>query len=179
MRLTRAKWFGPLIAAAIVAGGCGGSSGDETSATTQWFDDVCSAVTTWQQSISEVGASLKENPSKDALGSAFEDAKDATNTLTDDLRAAGKPDTQAGDQAEQTLDTLGTELDDGVAKMEDAVEGVSTVNDVLTAVSVVSDTLATMGTQIKSTVDELRGLDPEGELQSAFDQSDACAALKT
>ncbi len=174
--MIRAKWFAPLVGAALLAAGCGG--GDETSATTKWFDNVCGAVTTWQDSITAAGQSLRDNPSKDGVESAYADVKDATNTLGDDLKAAGKPDTQSGDKAKQELDTLGTQLEDGVATMEDAVAGVSTVNEALTAVSAVSGTLATMGTQVKTTVDNLRTLDPEGELQSAFDEADACAPLK-
>jgi hypothetical protein len=160
----------------MLAAGCGGS---DESATTKWFDNVCSAVTAWQDSITEAGQSLKNNPSKEGLESAFTDAKDATSTLSDDLKSAGKPDTEAGDQAKQALDTLGTQLDDGVTKMQDSVDGVSTVNEALTAVSAVSGTLATMGTQIQSTVDDLRTLDTEGELQTAFNEADSCAPLRS
>jgi hypothetical protein len=173
----RATRLAPLIGAAVLAAGCGG--GNETSATTDWFNNVCGSITTWQDSITAAGQSLKDNPSKDGLESAYADAKDATSTLADDLKSAGKPDTQAGDQAKQELDTLATQLDDGVAQMQDAVGGVSTVNEALTAVSAVSGTLATMGTQVKSTVDNIRALDSQGELQSAFDQADACAPLKS
>lgn len=168
--------FAPLVGAAMLAAGCGGS---DESATTKWFDNVCSAVTSWQDSVTTAGQSLKDNPSRDGLESAFSDAKDATSTLADDVRSAGKPDTQSGDQAKQALDTLGTQLDDGVAKMQDAVDGVSTVNEALAAVSAVSGTIATMGTQVKSTVDDLRTLDANGELQSAFDEAGACAPLKS
>jgi methyl-accepting chemotaxis protein len=174
--LTRATWFAPLVGAALLAAGCGGS---DESATTKWFDNVCSAVTTWQDSISGAGQSLKNNPSKAGLESAFTDAKDATSTLSDDLESAGKPDTDSGEQAKEALDTLGTQLDDGVTKMQDSVGGVSTVNEALTAVSAVSGTLATMSTQIKSTVDNLRTLDAKGELQTAFNEADSCAPLKS
>jgi hypothetical protein len=160
----------------MLAAGCGGS---DESATTKWFDNVCSAVTTWQDSITEAGQSLRNNPSKEGLESSFTDAKDATTTLSDDLKSAGKPDTEAGDQAKQALDALGTQLDDGVSKMQDSVDGVSTVNEALTAVSAVSGTLATMGTQIQSTVDDLRTLDTKGELQTAFNEADSCAPLRS
>jgi hypothetical protein len=174
--LTRATWFAPLVGAALLAAGCGGS---DESATTKWFDNVCSAVTTWQDSIASAGQSLKTNPSKAGLESAFTDAKDATSTLSDDLKSAGTPDTESGQQAKDELDTLGTQLDDGVTKMQDSVGGVTTVNQALTAVSAVSGTLATMSTQIKSTVDDLRTLDAKGELQTAFNEADSCAPLKS
>jgi hypothetical protein len=63
--------------------------------------------------------------------------------------------------------------------MQDSVDGVSTVNQALTAVSAVSGTLATMGTQIQSTVDDLRTLDAKGELQTAFNEADSCAPLRS
>jgi hypothetical protein len=174
--MIRVTWFAPLIGAAILAAGCGGS---DESATTKWFDSVCSAVTTWQDSITKAGQSLKDNPSKEGLESAFTDTKDATSNLSDDLKSAGKPDTESGEQAKEALDALGTQLDDGVTQMQDSVDGVSTVNEALTAVSAVSGALATMGTQIQSTVDDLRTLDAQGELQKAFDEADSCAPLKS
>jgi hypothetical protein len=172
----RATWFPPLMGAALLAAGCGGS---DESATTKWFNSVCSAVTTWQDSITQAGQSLRNNPSKEGLESAFTDAKDATTSLSDDLKSAGTPDTESGEQARQALDTLGTQLDDGVAKMQDSVDGVSTVNQALTAVSAVSGTLATMGTQIQTTVDDVRTLDAQGELQQAFNEADSCAPLRS
>ena len=174
--MVRATWLAPLIGAALLAAGCGGSS---ESATTKWFDNVCGAVTSWQDSITQAGQTLKDNPTRDGVESAYGDAKDATNTLADDLKSAGKPDTQAGDQAKQELDTLAGELGDGVSQMEDAVKGVSSVSEALTAVSAVSGTLATMSTEISTTVDNLRNLDTQGELQKSFNEADACAPLRS
>jgi hypothetical protein len=175
--MIRATLFAPLIGAAFVAAGCGGGSNE--SATTKWFNNVCGAVTTWQDSITQAGQTLKDSPTKNGVESAYNDAKDATNTLADDLKSAGKPDTQAGGQAKQELDTLAGELGDGVSQMEDAVRGVSSVNEALTAVSAVSGTLATMSTEISTTIDNLRNLDAQGELQTSFNEADSCSSLQS
>ena len=44
-------------------------------------------------------------------------------TFADDLKALGKPDTEAGQQAKSELDTLAGELNTDVAKVKSAVDG--------------------------------------------------------
>ena len=50
-RLSLAVAVAAVAALALVAAGCGSDSG--TSATTQWADDLCTAVDTWRDDISE------------------------------------------------------------------------------------------------------------------------------
>ena len=61
-----------------------------------------------------------------------------------------------------------------MATIENAVKGASGISGVLTAVSSATVTLATMGTEVKTTVADLQGLDAKGELKSAFANSSAC-----
>ncbi len=98
-------------------------------------------------------------------------------TLTSDLKGLGKPDTQGGQQAKESLDQLSTSLQQNVATIETAVTGVSGARGVLGAVSTATGTFATMRTQVKTTVTDLRGLDAKGELKSAFASSSACNSL--
>lgn len=173
------KAFGyaaPLVAAVALAAGCGGSDDGGASATTQWADSVCSAITTWQSAVTDAVESVKASPSRDSVENAVGDVKDATQTLGDDLDKAGKPDTSSGDQVKETLDELRSNLDDDVGKIEDAVDNASDTG-VMTAVSTVSATLATMSTQISSAVDKLKQVDAEGELRSAFSDAEACSSL--
>jgi archaellum component FlaC len=172
-----------LLSGVMLAAGCGGSddnSSSESSSPTEWADSLCSAVSTWTGSMSSAGDELEQNGlSEDALDNAVDDVKSATDTLLDDIGDLGKPDTQAGDQAQESLEQLSTDLEQNVDSIEAAVKDVSSLSEVLQAAPAVSASLATMDTQVRSTVKELGGLDPKGELKSAFEQASACDNLSS
>ncbi len=173
----RALVAATVVAAALLAAGCG-SSGSDTTPTATWADGLCSAITTWTSSIKAIADTVKGGDlSKDTLTSAVDQAKSATKTFTDDLDNLGKPDTQAGQQAKDSVDQLSTDLNADMTKVQDAVDGASGVSGVISAVSVISSTLVTAGNQVSSTVSGLQGLDAKGELESAFKQSSSCTAL--
>ena len=120
---------------------------------------------------------MKSDPTKSGLQTAAGDAKSATETLASDLKGLGKPDTPAGQQAQDSLDQLSTSLQQNVTTIENAVKGASGVSGVLTAVPTVTATFATMGTEVKTTFTDLQGLDAKGELKTAFTNSSACNTL--
>ena len=91
---------------------------------------------------------------------------------------AGKPDTESGDRAKETIDELRSNLTAGLDAIENAIDDASGTG-VLAAVSTVSATLASMQTQIRSAVDELEQLDVAGELRSAFSDAEACSSLRS
>ena len=167
----------------FLAAGCGSSGGGSTATTTSasatetWASGVCSSITTWQAAIKSAAGSVKSDPTKSGLQTAAGDAKSATETLASDLKELGKPDTPAGQQAQDSLDQLSTSLQQNVTTIEDAVKGASGVSGVLTAVPTVTATFATMGTEVKTTFTDLQGLDAKGELKSAFTSSSACDSL--
>jgi hypothetical protein len=168
------------MAAAVLVAGCGGSadSSGDTTATGAWADGLCSAITTWTSSISSIGDTLKAgNLSQESLTSAVDDAKKATETFTSDLEGLGRPDTEAGQQAKDSVDQLSTEIKADLATIEDAVNGASGVSGVVNAVSVISTTLVTAGQQVSSTITGFQDLDAKGELESAFKQSSSCDKL--
>ena len=163
----------------FVAAGCGSSGGGSTtttsaSATETWASGVCSSITTWQAAIKSAAGSVKSNPTKSGLQTAAGGAKSATEALASDLKGLGKPDTQAGQQAKDSLDQLSTSLQKDVTTIENAVKGISGVSGVLGAVSTVTTTLATMGTEVKTIFTEL---DTKGELKNAFASSGACNSI--
>jgi hypothetical protein len=168
-----------VLSAVLVAAGCGGdNSTSNTTSPSEWANGVCSAITTWTDSVKSAGASLKGgNLSKTGLDSAANDVKTATDTFVSDLKSLGKPDTKAGAQAKTSIDQLSSDVDKDVQDMQSAVHSASGVSGVLTAVSSVSATLATMNNQVKSTFSELEQLDPAGELDQAFQDASACSSL--
>ena len=166
-----------VLAGVLLAAGCGGN-GDETSSATEWADEVCSAMTTWVGSVSSATESLGDGGlSEDSLENAVDDVRDASQTLADDLQDVGRPDTDAGQEAEASLDQLADDVDQSLQELESAVEGVSGGDDVLSAVSLITATLSTMANQVAGAFEELGELDAAGELEDAFEESDECSAL--
>jgi hypothetical protein len=165
-----------VMSTLVVAAGCGGSSSNESSAE-EWAGGLCSALTTWTNSVKSSANSLKGNPSEDGLKSATGDIKSASDTLVGDLKDLGKPDTKAGQDAKDAVDQLSSEVKDDVQEMQSAVDNVSGVQGVLTAASSVSATLSKMGNQINSAASKLDSADPSGELKQAFQDAPACKDL--
>ena len=164
------------IAVAALAAGCGGD--DEPSATESWAGDVCSSVTTWQESIASATESLKDDPSAESVQSAVDEITTATRTLADDLKQSGAPETEAKSQADELLTTLADDLGNAVDTVEQEVDSAQGAAGALTAGAAVVTTLTTAGQQVSSTVDELEQLDGAGEISDAFDNADACRKLR-
>jgi len=115
---------------------------------------------------------------KDSVKTATDDAKNATNKLTDDLKKLGKPNTTAGAQAQQTADQLSNQLSDGVDTIQTTVKNVTSVSSALDAVSKVSSTLGTLQDDITAAYKTLSNLEPGGELQQAFQSAPDCAPFR-
>jgi uncharacterized protein YoxC len=176
--VTKRLALASVLGAAALAAGCGG--GDDTSATEDWANDVCSAFSTWTGSISSAAQSLQGgNLSQSGFETAAEDVTDATQTLVDDLQGLGRPDTEAGEQAEESLDRLADDVQSGLDTIEEAVDDVDGASGILTAVSTISSALVTMGNQVASAVQSLGDLDSSGELEDAFRQANACDDLRS
>jgi len=98
-------------------------------------------------------------------------------SLESDLKHLGKPNTSAGQQAKDSVDRLSSDLKTDTESIESAVDGASDASGVATAVTTISTTLVTARNQVSSTLNSLKELDAEGELQTAFQQSSACQQL--
>ena len=95
------------------------------------------------------------------------------------MRGLGKPDTDAGEQAKESLDQLADEADQNLSAIKSAVDDASGVSGAVAAVTAISAALSTMGNQLSSTFNELKQLDAGGELQSAFNEADSCKTLQS
>jgi hypothetical protein len=167
------------IGAVLLAGGCGDDeSSSGTTSTTQWADDLCSAISTWTNSVKSAGESLKGGSlSKESLTGAADEIKAATGTFADDLGGLGTPDTEAGQQAQDSIDTLSSDIEKDVDEIERALDDASGVRGAGAALTTISRTLTTMTDQISSTFSDLERLDAGGELEDAFRQADSCSSL--
>jgi hypothetical protein len=165
-----------VVVIAALAAGCGKKSEPMTPA--KWADGVCSSISTWKNSLTAAAQPLTSgNLSKSSLQSAAADAKSATDTLQSDLKDLGKPNTQAGQQAQDQINKLGSDLQTDVDTIKSAVDGVSGVSGIAAAVTTATTTFSTMQTQVSSTLTSLQQLDAKGELTTAFQQSDSCKQL--
>ena len=170
-----------VAAVALAAAGCGGSSsssGSDTTPTNEWADSLCSSITTWTSSLTSIVGDLQSGGiTKDSLQTAVGDAKTATDEFTTSLGNLGKPDTEAGQQAQDSVNNLSSEIQTDMTTIEEAVNGASGVSGVLNAVTVTKDTLTKAGTQVSDTLTGFQDLDAKGELEAAFKQSDSCKKL--
>ena len=177
-----------ILVAAIAAAGCGGgsssssgTSGTESSATAadDWANSVCEAFVAWNNSIMDAGQGIRENPSEEGIRTAGEQIQSATQTLADDLRGLGKPDTESGQQAKDTIDQIATNLDTSLQKVNEAMDNASGTSGAVAAASTIVNSLVEMADQVSTAFQQLQDLDAQGELRSAFEQSDSCAGLTT
>ena len=177
-----------ILVAAIAAAGCGGgsssssgTSGTESSATAadDWANSVCEAFVAWNNSITDAGQGIRDNPSEEGIRTAGEQIQSATQTLADDLRGLGKPDTESGQQAKDTIDQLATNLDTSLQKINEAMDNASGTSGAVAAASTIGNSLVEMADDVSTAFQQLQDLDAQGELRSAFEQSDSCAGLTT
>jgi len=170
-----------VAAAALAAAGCGGSSsssGSDTTPPNQWADSLCSSITTWTSSLSSIAGDLQSGGlTKDSLQTAVDNAKTATDDFTTSLGNLGRPDTESGQKAQDSVNQLSSEIQSDLTTIEDAVNGASGVSGVLNAVTVTKSTLSKAGTQVSDTLTGFQDLDAKGELEAAFKQSDSCKKL--
>ena len=165
---------------ALVAAGCGGSDESSTaSATTEWADGFCTAITSWTDSLQQIGEELADPSSlnQEGLDEAANDVRTSTQQLVDDLKSLGAPDTESGQEVENSIDELATTLDDELTKIEDTVEGVSGLTGVPAAIASISTALSSMGTAFSSTFETIENADVQGELEDAFEQADSCGEI--
>jgi chromosome segregation ATPase len=160
-----------VLAAVLVAGGCGG---DDESSAESWANDVCSNLSEWLGEVDEAANSLTEQGSdfdESAVRDAVDQIRNATDELADDLGELGPPDTDAGQEAEEALDTLSSEL----RKQSDSLEQELDENDApLEQASAIAASFSAVADQLNETFQGLQGLDPGGELEDAFSDSEEC-----
>ena len=167
MRITALIAASLSVLALGLAAGCGGDDGGSSgaSATDDWANDVCSAVTDWTSAMTSVGSSLQGgNISQDSLEEALDNVRDATDQFADDIRGLGRPDTEAGEEAKQTLDGLADDLEKGRDEIDDAVQGADTAPELAAAAPTVTQTLTAMSSDVATAFSSLQQLDAEGEL---------------
>jgi hypothetical protein len=179
--------LGIVVAMLVVAAaGCGGSDDETTTstegtATAEWADGLCSAISTWKSELSSIASQFTDLSSltEDGLQSAADDAKTATDTFVDDLKGLGTPDTESGDDIKSSVDELSTTVQTEVDSIETAVGDVSSLADVPGAVTDVKGSIDAMNTALSSTITTIQDADAQGEIKDAIDNSPDCADVSS
>jgi len=172
---TRALGAAVVAAAALLAAGCGKN---DQPTTAEWANGLCSAITTWTSSLTSIASTLQSGGvNKDSLTTAVDDAKSSTQDFTSTLDDLGKPDTDSGQQAQDAVDQLSSEIKTDIQTIQDATDNVSGVSGILNAVTVIKDTITKAGTQVSGTVTTLQGIGAQNEIQDAFKNSQSCQTL--
>jgi hypothetical protein len=101
---------------AFAATGCGGGGGDSSASGTEpetWSADVCGALQTWendlksgsQQLSSDIRSSADLRSVKQKLVTFLQNAEQSTETMVDDVKAAGAPAVKDGPAIQQDLES--------------------------------------------------------------------------
>ena len=168
-----------VVSLALVAAGCGGD--DEPVPPDEWADSFCSAVSTWTDELGQIRDRFGDLSSldRDSLEDAANDASAATEDLVNDLQALGEPDTESGQEIEQSIETLSDTLETEKGDVEEAVEGVDDVTDIPSAITTIGAAFTAMGTALQDSFDAIENEDVRGEVTTALDQSEACEGIVT
>jgi hypothetical protein len=162
--------------------GCGSSGDNATTSTASdletWAGGVCTAVIKYQASLAATRATLRaENLSRPALQVAVENASEATREFTDALDDLGPPPAPQADEAKKVMQELQSNLSKQDDKVVSLGAGTSGANDVKAAASTITDALTSSSDDAAQAVDELRKIDPKGNLGQAFDSAGSCSSL--
>jgi hypothetical protein len=169
--------FALLLALAVTLGlaGCGGD--DENSAES-WANDVCSSLSTWLTDIDEAVQSLTEgglSTAEEDIEAAVDQIGDATDNLANDLEELGPPETEGGEQARTEIESLATTLR---SEVESVQQSVDSDEGALSVTSTVSMSISSAATAVQSTLSDLEGVDPGGELRDGFESADECDSFR-
>ena len=164
-----------LVVLALSVAACGG---DGESASEEYANGVCSSLSTWVTDVQETVQSLTDAGlaiTREDVQTAFDETRDATDALANDLEELGPPETEDGQEARQQLDGLSTQLRQQLDVIQEAIDS----GGGLTAIAAsVSTAVAAAANAVNTTYQNLQGLDPAGELGDAFDSSDDCESLR-
>jgi chorismate synthase len=161
---------------AAVAAGCGGSSPEE-----EWAGSVCSDVADWKSEVQKASDDVKtqlQSPQAGTLGAINTDVKsavDATQQLATDLKATKAPDTEAGTQAKQQIDSLVSQLDATVTKAKQTVDSVPQGAGLVETAQKLAPLASDLSSLLASASNTLSSVQASASaIKDGFDSADSC-----
>ena len=175
----RRLFFLPLLAALVLAAGCGGDGDDESSAQA-WADDFCSASADWRTSLEDIVGQF-QSPSDldvDSVQAAVDDGLDATESFVNEVDELGAPETEAGQEAAGIVDSMTSSIQTTADELRSTFEGIDSLQDLIAQAGPAASQVGQLEQELQSSVDELENLDT-GELGSELESNEDCAAAKS
>jgi methyl-accepting chemotaxis protein len=167
--------LGLIIIAVLALAGCGG---DDTSASEEYANNACETLSAWVTDVEETVTSLTDQGlsiNRDDLQSAVDQTKEVTDATVNELQDLGPPESEAGQEAKNELDQLGTTIQAQIREIEQALDSGGGLAAIAASVS---SAVATAANAVDDTLQNLQGLDPPGEVRDAFENSDECNSLQ-
>jgi uncharacterized phage infection (PIP) family protein YhgE len=179
----RALLAAVIVCLAVAAAGCGG--GDESpSAEENWAGEVCTSISSWRTEVEAIArnaadALTEPGATRADLESAIDDGLQATEQLSEELRAAVPPDTPEGNQAEDNVNAF---LDEVRTADNEVRSALADLPDDAGLTEVVTE-LAGLAANLQQTIEKGRGLVDDltalgGDLKNAFEDADSCQELR-
>ena len=164
------------VSAMVVLAACD----DGETASEKWAGDVCGAVASWEESVSAIATDFSDGISREVVSEKVADAGDATKELVDQLKDAGAPGTEAGDEAKSAIEQLADDVESTVDTIEGEVEALpgSGAEGLATGVDEIRTELSQLTVESRATLDQIRQLDPADELMEAIESNEACQGLR-
>ena len=190
MQVTRGFWRTAfviiLLSAALSGCGSNGDSGSSASTTTSgkgasenattldaWAAGLCQGVASWQQTVKTTSAKL-DNSQAD-FASASQAISPANQALLASLEGLGTPPAPATADANQVIDELSTNLQQGAADIQQTLnQRFSTQSEVASASAQVRASISKMNADISKAVTELKALPEQQGWKKSFQRTPAC-----
>jgi hypothetical protein len=162
---------------AVAAAGCGKSQ----SAEEKWANEVCGHVTTWKDSVTTATDDIRnqlKSPSSASLDSIKSDVSsisDATTKLASDLKSTGAPNTPAGTQAKQQVDTFADQLNSTVQSAKKTTSSIpqnASITETLSTLATLGPSLQSLATSAQTTLKSVQS--SSSSLKDGFQKADSC-----
>jgi hypothetical protein len=197
IRSTRRRTAALVVGSLLLLPGLAACSSDDKEATTdttlppaeQWAVAACTAITTWRTSVAGIATAI-QFPADTTPGSAageqatgrYDQLKAANRQLLDDLKAAGLPETNDGQQIRAEADKLSTQLDTSTSQLEASITAIGDATSVVQmtgAMASAATAINQVANDVSATAAAIRQLDPASELGAAVAKTEACQAIRS
>ena len=165
-----------LIALALVATACGGSS--DKKANEAYANSVCTAMGSWQKQVKSILTTFSGIPSKSGLQAKVTQVEAATKMLATQIKAVPAPNTSDGQAAKQQLDQLSTDVTTTISSAKTAVAQIpsgASAGQITLALIPLAPQVKTLLTSAQSAIKSLQNR--SGSLGSAFKSTASCQSL--
>jgi ABC-type transporter Mla subunit MlaD len=165
---------------AVVAVGCGGSSPEE-----EWAGSVCSDIGDWKSQVQKASEDVKtqlQSPQAGTLAAINTDVRsavDATQQLATDLKATKPPDTEAGTQAKQQIDSLASQLETTVTSAKQTVASVPQEAGLVETARKLAPLASDLSSLLASASSTLSSVQAgASEIKDGFEKADSCKQFR-